>query len=76
MRTIEQIESIERKVDKDGTPYYHTTALLSRDGESATGFSRDPHLYKVGMRVEAFWVEKWQMFKMQPSKKPVDNSNR
>ncbi len=67
MRTIHEIEHVERLKDKDNVPYFRTHAVLD-DGGTAVGFSRSSHEFDLEDKVEVFFDPKHNMIKMRHSK--------
>ena len=69
MRTVISIQHIEPRTDKNGEPFWRTHAILQKDDdpldlEEAIGYGND---YSVGERVEAWFDEEWNTYKMQKS---------
>lgn len=51
MRTIIEIEGVEKKMSKEGTPYWRTYAVVD-DGTECIGFGKD---FDLGDKVEVFF---------------------
>lgn len=65
VRVVTEIISVESWADKFKKVHVRTTALLDNQ-EEASGYGS----FKVGDSVEAWYDEKWQLYKMRkPTKK-------
>lgn len=64
MRTIIKIEGVESRTDPNGKTFWKTYAVLD-DGSEVVGYGKD---FDLKDKVEAFWDDKWGVFKMRHKK--------